>query len=182
MNTVNIIGRLTKDPEIRETKNGSSVCDFRLAIDDTFSRDDRADFINVTVFDRQAELCALHLAKGMYAGVSGRIRTDTYTDDEGIKRYPVKVIGSYVKFVQYREDMVEREAETVVEIVPDEDEDETEIEPVNEGDAEEEGEYDDEDDAEDEDDYGDDETDDEDYDEDEDEYGDEDETEDYDEE
>jgi len=103
MNNVNIIGRLTKDPEIKRTEEGKAICDLRFAIDDPFSKDDRADFINVTVFGNQGELCERYLRKGLLAGVSGRIRSDFYTNAEGVKKYPVKVIADNVQFLQWPE-------------------------------------------------------------------------------
>ena len=99
MNTVNVIGRLVKDPEINRIKGGTTVCNMRIAIDDMFSKDDRADFLSVAVFGSQAELCEKYLRKGYLAGVSGHLRSDAYTDPEGIKRYPVKLIADRVQFL-----------------------------------------------------------------------------------
>ena len=112
MNNVNIIGRLVRDPETRKTGEGLTICDMRLAIDDTFSKEDRTDFINVTVFGNQGELCKRYLCKGFIAGVSGRIRSDMYTDSEGVKRYPVKLIAERVQFLQWP-DRSEKKPEAV---------------------------------------------------------------------
>ena len=101
MNSVNFIGRLTHEPEVKKTGNGLSVCDLRFAIDDTHSKEDRSDFINVTVFGNQADVCERYLRKGFLAGVSGRIRSETYTGQDGVKRYPVKVVADRVQFVQW---------------------------------------------------------------------------------
>ena len=101
MNSVNIIGRLVRDPEVKKTDGGLSICDLRFAIDDPFSKDDRTDFINVTVFGNQSEVCKRYLRKGFLAGVSGRVRTDVYTDSEGVKRYPIKLIAERVQFLQW---------------------------------------------------------------------------------
>ena len=103
MNSVNVIGRLTKDPELRTTDDGKKICNLRLAIDDTFSKDDRADFISVTVFGNQGENCERYLRKGFITGVQGRMRSDSYTDSEGIKRYPIKIIADRVQFLQWPE-------------------------------------------------------------------------------
>jgi single-strand DNA-binding protein len=102
MNSVNIIGRLTKDPEMRKTGEGKTVCTLRLAIDDTFTRDDRADFISVTVFGNQGDNCEKYLRKGFITGVQGRLRSDMYTDKDNVKRYPVKIIAERVQFLQWR--------------------------------------------------------------------------------
>jgi single-strand DNA-binding protein len=101
MNNINLIGRLTKEPEIKKTEEGRSICNFTLAVDDTYSKDDRTDFIRVTVFGVQAENCAKYLRKGFLAGVTGRLRSDAYTDSEGIKRFPVNVTGERVQFLQW---------------------------------------------------------------------------------
>jgi len=103
MNNVNIIGRLVKDPEVKRTEEGKTICDLRFAIDDPFSKDDRADFINVTAFGNQGELCERYLRKGLLAGVTGRIRSDAYTSADGVKKYPVKVIAENVQFLQWPE-------------------------------------------------------------------------------
>jgi single-strand DNA-binding protein len=104
MNTANIIGRLTKDPELRRTDEGRAICTFTLAIDDIYSKEDRADFIRVTVFGNQGENCEKYLRKGSMAGVYGRIRSDSYTDGEGVKRYPVGVIAERVQFLTWPTD------------------------------------------------------------------------------
>ena len=103
MNTVSIIGRLVKDPELKKTDEGKSICDLRFAIDDPFSKDDRSDFITVTAFGNQADLCERYLRKGFIAGVAGRIRSEAYTDREGVKKYPLKVIAENIQFLQWPE-------------------------------------------------------------------------------
>ena len=101
MNNTNLIGRLTRDPELRKTEEGLSICDFSLAIDDVFSREDRTDFIKVTAFGSQAENCEKYLRKGFLCGVSGRIRSEVYTDKEGNKRYPTKIVADRVQFLTF---------------------------------------------------------------------------------
>ncbi|MDR0424802.1 MAG: single-stranded DNA-binding protein [Clostridiales Family XIII bacterium] len=103
MNSVNLIGRLTRDPEMRKTDEGRSICTFSLAIDDIHSKDDRADFLRITVFGNPADLCERYLRKGFLAGVTGRLRSDSYTDSEGITRSSVKVVADNVRFLQWPE-------------------------------------------------------------------------------
>lgn len=103
MNSINIIGRLTKNPELRKSQEGTSICTFSLAIDDVYSKEERADFIRCTVFGNQGENCKKYLEKGLLVGVNGRIRSDTYKDSEGITRYPVNVVAERVQFLQWRE-------------------------------------------------------------------------------
>jgi len=102
MNTVNIIGRLTRDPVLRHTDDGKSVCDLTVAVEDTFSKDDRTDFLRVTAWGNQAENCAKYLQKGLMCGVNGRLRSDTYTDQDGVKRYPVSITADRVQFLQLK--------------------------------------------------------------------------------
>jgi single-strand DNA-binding protein len=101
MNNVTLIGRLTKDPELRKTTEGKSICNFNIAIDDIFSKEERADFIRVTAFGTQAENCGKYLRKGLLTGVEGRFRSDQYTDAEGIRRYPINIVASSVQFLQW---------------------------------------------------------------------------------
>ena len=101
MNSVNIIGRLVRDPEVKRTEEGMSICNLRIAIDDIFSKEDRADFINVTVFGNQADTCERYLRKGFITGVSGHIRSEVYKNSEGVNRYTVKLIAERVQFLQW---------------------------------------------------------------------------------
>lgn len=101
MNSVNIIGRVVREPVIKSTNEGIPICELRIAIDDNHSKDDRSDFINVTVFGAQANLCERYLRKGFLTGISGRIRTEIYTDKEGVNRYPVKITADRIQFLQW---------------------------------------------------------------------------------
>ena len=103
MNSVNIIGRLVKDPEVKKFDEGKTICTFSIAIDDAFSKEDRADFIRITAFGKQGDNCAKYLRKGFLAGVSGRLRSDSYTDSEGVKRYPISLTAERVQFLQWSE-------------------------------------------------------------------------------
>jgi len=103
VNSVNIIGRLTKDPELRKTDAGKSICNFSLAVDDVHSKEDRADFIRCTVFGVQGDNCAKYLKKGFLAGVSGRLRSDSYQDSEGVMRFPINLTADRVQFLQWPE-------------------------------------------------------------------------------
>ena len=125
MNTVNVIGRLVWNPEIKRTESGTTVCNMRIAINDMFSKENRADFLNVAVFGSQAELCEKYLKKGYLAGMSGRLRSDAYTDPEGIKHYPVKLIADHVQFLtrpergEHAKEEPAKENSTVDDTLPD---------------------------------------------------------------
>lgn len=102
LNRVVLIGRLTKDPELRYTPNGVAVCNFTLAIDRNFknSQGERdTDFINCVVYRQLAELSANYLAKGKLAAVDGRIQVRSYTAQDGQKRWVTEVIAEDVRFL-----------------------------------------------------------------------------------
>ena len=110
MNNVVLIGRLTRDPELRFLPvNGTPVSTFTLAIDKQVSREKKqemeakgqptADFINIVVWGRQAENCANYLAKGRLAAVQGRLQSRSYDGKDGVRRYVTEVVGERVEFV-----------------------------------------------------------------------------------
>ncbi len=103
MNRAMLIGRLTKDPDLRATGSGISVCTFTVAVDRRFqSRDTQtreADFIPVVVWRGQAENCAKYLQKGSQVAISGSIQTRTYDAPDGSKRYITEVVADEVQFL-----------------------------------------------------------------------------------
>lgn len=104
MNKVILIGRLTKDPELRYTSNNNTaVCSFTLAVDRRFTKqgeEKQADFISVVVWDKQAEFCSKYFQKGSKMAVVGRIQTRTWDDTEGKKHYVTEVVAEDVEFVE----------------------------------------------------------------------------------
>lgn len=100
MNNVNLIGRLTKDPEVRYTTEQLAVARFSIAIDrPTKGEEKQTDFPNIVVFGRQAENCERFLSKGKLAGITGRIQTGSYTNKEGVKVYTTEVVANRVEFL-----------------------------------------------------------------------------------
>ncbi len=99
-NKVILVGRLTRDPELRYTTNGKSVTNFDLAVDRTFKREGQpdADFFRVAVWGKQAESCANYLSKGRMVVVDGRIEINTY-EKEGQKKISVDVTANDVRFL-----------------------------------------------------------------------------------
>ncbi len=103
MNKVVLIGRLTRDPELRYTSNtNTAVCNFSIAVDrptnpNTGTRE--ADFIPVVVWNKQAENVKNYLSKGSQVAVEGRIQTRSYDDQNGQKRYITEVYASNVEFL-----------------------------------------------------------------------------------
>jgi len=102
MNKVVLIGRLTRDPELRYTGNNTAVASFTLAVNRPFSNQQgerEADFINVVVWRKQAENVKNYLTQGSQAAVEGRLQTRTYDDNNGQKRYITEVVADNVEFL-----------------------------------------------------------------------------------
>lgn len=101
MNKIILIGRLTKDPDLRYTQNGKAVCSFTLAVDRPYSKDgeQEADFINIVAWNKSGENAAKYLAKGRQAAVEGRLQIRTYDGDDGKKRWVTEVVADRVEFL-----------------------------------------------------------------------------------
>ena len=102
MNKVVLIGRLTRDPELRYTGNNTAVASFTLAVNRPFSNQQgerEADFINIVVWRKQAENVKNYLSQGSQAAVEGRLQTRTYDDNNGQKRYITEVVADNVEFL-----------------------------------------------------------------------------------
>ena len=103
MNRVVLIGRLTRDPELRYTSGtNAAVCNFTIAVDRGFtaqSGEREADFIPVVVWNKQAENVKNYLSKGSQVAVEGRIQVRNYDDQNGQKRYVTEVIANNVEFL-----------------------------------------------------------------------------------
>ncbi|WP_261131401.1 single-stranded DNA-binding protein [Bacillus sp. Marseille-Q3570] len=103
INRIILVGRLTKDPELRYTPNGVAVANFTLAVNRPFTNqqgDREADFINIVVWRRQAENAANFLKKGSLAGVDGRLQTRSYDNNEGRRVYVTEVMAESVQFLE----------------------------------------------------------------------------------
>lgn len=101
MNKVFLIGRLSRDPELRHTTSGMPVCQINVAISRPVSQgsEPQTDFINVVVWNKQAENVARYLSKGRQVAIEGRIQTRNYDNAEGKKTYVTEVIASNVEFL-----------------------------------------------------------------------------------
>jgi single-strand DNA-binding protein len=105
INRVVLVGRLTKDPDLRYTPSGVAVATFTLAVNRTFSNqqgDREADFINCVIWRKPAENVANFLKKGSLAGVEGRIQTRSYDGQDGKKVYVTEVVADAVQFLEPR--------------------------------------------------------------------------------
>lgn len=112
MNNVVLIGRLTRDPELRYTaQTSNAMCTFTLAVDRNMSKDKRqeaeakgqptADFIRIVAWGKTAELCGNYLQKGLQTAVQGRIQTGSYTNKEGQRVYTTDVVADRVNFIEW---------------------------------------------------------------------------------
>lgn len=102
MNTVNLIGRLTKDPELKYTPSGMAICKFTVAVNRDFtnqSGEREADFINCTAFKKTAENLSNYQTKGSQIGVVGRIQTGSFEGQDGKRVYTTDVIVDRVEFL-----------------------------------------------------------------------------------
>jgi single-strand DNA-binding protein len=103
MNRTILVGRLTKDVELRYTETGNAVASFTLAVNRTFtnqSGEREADFINVVVWRRQAENAANFLKKGSLAGVDGRLQSRSFEGQDGKRVFVTEVVAESVQFLE----------------------------------------------------------------------------------
>lgn len=106
MNSVVLIGRLTKDPEVRYiSENQMAVATFSIAIDRPVKAggEKKTDFPRVTVFGRQAENCEKFLDKGRLVAVKGRIQTGIYTNRDGVTVYTTDIVADNVEFLEWKD-------------------------------------------------------------------------------
>lgn len=101
MNRVFLIGRLSRDPDLRHTNNGTPVCLINVAVNRQVSqgKEQEADFINVTIWNKQAENVARYLTKGRQVAVEGRIQVRSYDNTEGKRTYVTEVVANNVEFL-----------------------------------------------------------------------------------
>lgn len=103
MNRVILVGRLTADPELKQTPNGISVCSFSIAVNRPFTSktgERQADFINIVAWRNSAEFVSKYFAKGNQIGIDGSIQTRQYTDKEGNKRTAFEVVADNISFIE----------------------------------------------------------------------------------
>lgn len=107
MNKVILMGRLTKDPELRTTSNGTPVASFSLAVNRRFAAKDsqvQADFFNITAWSKQAEFVNRYFRKGQQVVVIGRLQNRSWEDQEGKKRYATDVVLDETYFADSKKD------------------------------------------------------------------------------
>lgn len=107
LNRVVLVGRMTKDPELRRTGNGTAVTSFTLAVNRTFTDQNgerQADFIPCVIWNKGAENTARYCGKGSLVGVDGRLQVRSYQDNNGQNRYATEVICESVQFLETKKD------------------------------------------------------------------------------
>ena len=108
MNKVILMGRLTRDPEVRYTTNTNTlVASFSLAVNRRFAKqgeERQADFINVVAWNKTGEFCSKWFKKGQQVGIIGRIQTRTWDDDQGVKHYVTEVVAEEAYFADSKRD------------------------------------------------------------------------------
>lgn len=99
MNSVNLIGRVGRDPELKFTPKGTAVCEFSLAVDDGWGENKKTVWLDVTLWGVTAETCGAHVTKGDKLGVTGRLSMDEWTDKaSGQKRTKIKITAEAIHF------------------------------------------------------------------------------------
>lgn len=107
LNKIILIGRLTRDPELRYTANGIAVATFTLAVDRPYQNQQgqrETDFIRIVVWQKLAEICANNLGKGRLVAVEGRLQVRSYDTPEGQKRQISEVVAENVRFLDWPKD------------------------------------------------------------------------------
>lgn len=109
LNKVQIIGNLGADPELRATQSGNSVCNIRVAVNETWNdkngqKQERVEWFRVTIWGKQGEVAAQYLAKGRKVYVEGRLQTSEYTDKDGNQRQSWEIVASNVIFIDNAKD------------------------------------------------------------------------------
>lgn len=112
INNVVLVGRLTRDPELRKTQTGRSVLSFSIAVNRKFqSQEQAADFINCVAWNQTADFLARYATKGALVGVEGRIQTRNYEDKTGNRVYVTEVVCDSVQLLESRAEAERRQAQ-----------------------------------------------------------------------
>ncbi|CAM4100701.1 single-stranded DNA-binding protein [Paenibacillus alkaliterrae] len=101
MNVAALVGRLTRDPDLRYTSTGVATCTFSIAVEDPFAKTDpKADFLPIVTWKQQAEACANYLRKGSLCSIEGRIKTRNYENKDGQRVYVTEILANGVRFLE----------------------------------------------------------------------------------
>ncbi len=109
MNHIVLIGRITRDLELKYTTNGSAVVNFSVAVDRDFSKEKVTDFINVVTWNKQAENLEKYMKKGSLIGIAGSLQTRSYKDKEGNNRTVYEVLAANIQYLESKKDFIAEE-------------------------------------------------------------------------
>lgn len=118
LNRIVVVGRTTKEPELKHTPQGTAVATFTVAVDRSFGKDKESDFIPVVVWKGLAESCARNLGKGKLVGVDGRLQIRTYEDSKGAKRTIAEIVANEVQFLSPKEEPKQSYDDPLDEMTP----------------------------------------------------------------
>ena len=116
MNKISLLGRLTKDVDIRYTQtNNTAVANFTIAVNRRFAKEgeQQADFINIVAWNKLGEFCSKYFKKGQQIAVVGRLQTRTYDDDKGTKHYITEVVAEEAYFANSKKEGTETKQEEI---------------------------------------------------------------------
>lgn len=111
MNQVSLLGRLTKDPEVKKTQSGTSVCSFTIAVDRRFKNADgtrQTDFIPCVGWRQVADIIGQHFHKGSKIGITGSIQTRSYEDNTGRNVFVTEVLAEQIEFIDKKSETQEQ--------------------------------------------------------------------------
>ena len=104
MNKAILVGRLGKDPEVRQTPSGDTVCEFSIAVDETYKDKNgdkvtKTEWLKIIAWRKLAQICSQYLCKGKLVLIEGKIQTEQWSDKEGVKRTTTKIIASNMQML-----------------------------------------------------------------------------------
>ena len=107
LNQCNFIGRVGRDPETKYLSSGEPVCNFSIAIDESYKNKSgekvsKTEWVNIVTFRKLAEICGNYLVKGKQVYIEGKIQTRTWEDKEGVKRYSTEIVANDMKMLDSR--------------------------------------------------------------------------------
>ena len=104
MNKVQLIGRLTKDPELRYTKSNIAVANYTIAVNDGYGEKQQTQFINISTWGKSGEFVSKYFKKGQAIAIVGRLNNNNYEDKNGNKRYSIEVVTEDIEFIGNKKD------------------------------------------------------------------------------
>lgn len=113
MNKVYIIGRLTKEPELRHTNNDKAVCSYTVALNDGYGEKQDTIFVNITTWNKSAEFVSKYFKKGQQIAIIGRLVNNDYADKNGNNIHTLSVVSEEIEFVGNKKENVEDKKEAI---------------------------------------------------------------------